>query len=368
MSAPRRILQVMAGAPHGGAEMAFVDMCIAMKEAGQHVAVVTRANDLRVPMLERAGIVVHCLPFGGAPDIWTTLRMRRIIRDFHPDIVQTWMSRAAQKTPRWTPSMKIPRYFVVSRLGGYYKVPHFRHTDYFTTITPDIKRFLVDSGIDPARIRHINNFAETEDAATPASRAAENTPEGVPLLLALGRLHKAKGFDTLLHAIVQVPEAHLWIAGEGPLRGELVALCQSLGLDGRVRFLGWRDDRAALLQACDICVFPSRYEPFGTVFVQAWAQSVPVVAAASDGPRQYIRDGVDGLMVPIDDPAALAAAICRALADPALCRDMVANGLTRYREEFTKTRTIAQYLDFYDQILTARIPGEIASGAFPVTQ
>jgi glycosyltransferase involved in cell wall biosynthesis len=351
---PLRLLQVMAGAAHGGAEMAFVDMCVALKEAGQTVEVVTRANDLRVPMLQQAGIRVHALSFGGALDLWTMRRMKKIIREFKPDIVQTWMSRAAQKTPRWTPSMGIPRYFVVSRLGGYYKITHFPQTDFFCAITPDIRRFLIDGGIAPDKVLHINNFAETENAAAPASRAAENTPDNAKLIVALGRLHPSKAYDTLMRALVDVPGVYLWIAGEGPQRAELEALRTALDLDDRVRFLGWRDDRAALLKAADLCVFPSRYEPFGTVFVQAWAQKIPLVTTASDGPRQYVQNGSDGLMVAVDDIPALAAAITRGLQDETLRRTMVDNGYGRYLKEFTKDQTIRQYLAFYRQMLVQR--------------
>lgn len=341
----------MAGAAHGGAEMAFIDMCLALKEAGQIVEVVTRANDLRVPMLQQAGIGVHCLPFGGKFDFWTMRRMKKIIRDFQPDIVQTWMSRAAQKTPRWSASMGIPRYVVLSRLGGYYKTSHFPQTDFFTTITPDIRRYLIDKGISPDKIQHINNFAETESAEHPASRAAEQTPEHAKLILALGRLHPSKAYDTLMRALESVPGVYLWIAGEGPQRAALESLRNALGLEDRVRFLGWRDDRAALLKASDLCVFPSRYEPFGTVFVQAWAQKVPLVTTASDGPRQYVQDGSDGLMVPVDDVSALAAAITRALNDEPLRQKMIENGYERYRQEFTREQVVRQYLVCYRRAL-----------------
>jgi glycosyltransferase involved in cell wall biosynthesis len=354
----------MAGAPHGGAEMAFVDMCLALNEAGQEVEAVTRPNDLRVSMLRKAGLKVHLLPFGGMLDLATMRDMKRIIHDFRPRIVQTWMSRAAQKTPAWSSAMGIPPYLVVSRLGGYYKLRHFRQTAYFTAITPDIRRFLIDNGIAEDHIRHINNFAETEIAHAPASRAKENTPENAPVLLSLGRLHPSKAFDTLLKALADLPGVWLWIAGEGPMRQELESLCARLGLNDRVRFLGWRDDRAALLQACDLCVFPSRYEPFGTVFVQAWSQCVPVVSTMSDGPRQYIRDGEDGLLAPIDDVAALASAIRRGLQDDALRARMVENGYRRYRDEFTKENTVAQYLDYYQNILDR----EFASGPDSMTK
>ena len=346
-----KILQVMAGARRGGAETAFADMCLALREAGQDVTVVTRPHMPQRGQLEQAGIPVHTLPFGGMIDVYTRWRLQRIIRAVQPAIVQTWMSRAAQKTPRWRPAMKIPRYLVVSRLGGYYKIRNFKSADYFTTITPMIRDYLIAGGIDGGRVRHINNFAETEETVTPIRRADVATPESATLVLGLGRLHPTKAFDTLIRAIAQTPDMHLWIAGEGPERGALEKLIQKLNVPDRVKLLGWRNDRAALLQAADLCTFTSRYEPFGTVFVQAWAQRTPLIVSNADGPRQFVRDGEDGLMVPIDDVQALTAALQRLAADKDLQARLTENGHRRYQQEFTREKTVAAYLDFYREIL-----------------
>lgn len=343
------ILHIMAGAAHGGAETACIDMVLAMREAGSDVALVTRKNP-RNDRLIAAGIPVYTLPFGGVIDLYTPFALRRIIRTVKPRIVQTWMSRAAAKTPRWKPSMAIPKYKVVSRLGGYYTLKYFGNTDFFTTITPLIKTHLEEKGVAPNKVRHINNFAETEQASIPASRADAGIPEGVPLLLGLGRLHPSKAFDVLIKAVAELPGVYAWVAGEGPQRAELQELIQSLDVGDRVKLLGWRDDRAALFQSSDICVFCSRYEPFGTVFVQSWAQKVPVIVADSDGPRQFVRDGEDGLVVSKDDVGALKTAIESVLADKALQRKFVKNGLSRYEKEFTKAAAVKAYLDLYKEI------------------
>lgn len=345
-----KILQVMAGARHGGAETAFVDMCIALHEAGETVEVVTRANDERVPRLESAGITVHTLPFGGKIDVFTAWHMNKIIKNFQPDIVQSWMSRASAHVLRWKKSMNIPRYLVVSRLGGYYKLKYFRATDYFTTITPDIKLYLEREGVPGDTIRHINNFAETEDAPEAINRSDHDTPDDAPLLLGLGRLHEAKAFDTLIRATAAIAEAHLWIAGEGPQRAELEKLIEDLDMGARVKLLGWRSDRAALFQAADICVFSSRYEPFGTVFVQAWAQKTPLVTTTADGPRQFVKDGEDGLIVEVDDVDAMAEAIKQLINNKELADKLVENGYGRYKNEFTKERCVQAYLEYYHEI------------------
>lgn len=341
-----RIMQVMAGAEHGGAETAFVDMCLAMREAGFDQHVVTRANDLRVPQLRAAGLTVDCLPFGGALDIYTPWQMKKIIAQFKPQIVQTWMARAAWKTPADPKS-----YRKVSRLGGYYNLKYFRTTDEFTTITPDIRDYLMKAGISPERVRHINNFAETEAVDKPVSKRELNTPDNAIAVLALGRLHVSKALDVLIKAVENLHNVHLWIAGEGDLRTELAKVAYDAGVETRVHFLGWRADRAALLQACDICVFPSRYEPFGTVFVQAWANHTPVICSRADGPRQFVRDGEDGLLFDIDDIAGLTASLKKLIADPGLQDKLAANGYERYLGEFTKEKTVQAYRNFYAEIL-----------------
>ncbi len=344
-----RILQVLAGAPHGGAETAFVDMCIAMHDAGQVIEVVTRANEGRVPRLRAAGITVHTLPFGGVVDVYTPFALRRIVRQFKPDIMQSWMSRASQKVTRWKASMNIPPYLIVSRLGGYYKIKNFKNTDYFAVITPDLKRYLVeDCGVADDKVRHINNFAETETFKTVVDRSEYGVPEGAKLCLGLGRLHSSKAFDTLIRAVAALPDVHLWIAGEGPDRADLEDLIRDLKVESRMKLLGWRDDRAALFDAADICVFSSRYEPFGTVFVQAWAQKTSLVTTDSDGPRQFVRHEEDGLLTPIDDVTAMSASIARVISDDALRNKMVENGYNRYLQGFTKEKTVQEYIDYFE--------------------
>ena len=169
-------------------------------------------------------------------------------------------------------------------------------------------------------------------------------------MLALGRLHPNKGFDVLIAALQQVPDAYLWIAGDGPLLGALERQAARLGVISRLRFLGWRDDVAALFAAADLFVCPSRHEPLGNVVIEAWAQGNPVVATAAQGPRQLIVDGENGLLCPIDDPAALAACLGRALAEPGMAGHLAAAGQASYRQYFTEASVVAQYLDFFQRV------------------
>lgn len=342
-----KILQVMAGAEQGGAETAFVDTCIALKGAGLEIEVAARNNSARSPKLEKADIKIHSLPFGGAIDVYTPWKLKQIIKDFDPVIVQTWMSRGSLKTP---PSAD-KRYLKVSRLGGYYNLKYYKTTDYFIANTPDIRSYLLREGVENSRAVHINNFAPSETPVTKLSKTDLNTPEEAVVVLALARLHENKALDILIKSVVGLPEIHVWIAGEGPLREELQALARELNISNRIHFLGWRDDRPALMEACDIVCVPSRHEPFGNVFVQAWSNKVPLVTSNSEGPSQYVHDGEDGLVFAVDDVDGLKGALSRLSADKNLQQKLSENGYQRYLGEFTRERTVEAYLKFYADIL-----------------
>lgn len=349
-----RVMQVMAGGAHGGAETFFVDLVCALHRAGLAQRAVIRRNPERSGILRASGVGVAELRFGGAVDFLTKPALRREIASFRPDIVQTWMVRATKACPGGS-------FIHVGWLGGYYKPARFRACDQVVGVTPDIARHMRDAGWPARRAHYLPTFAVAEPAA-PRRRAEYGTPDDVPLLLALGRLHVKKAFDVLLKALCAAPRAWLWIAGEGELRAQLERLARELGVAQRVRFLGWRHDREALLATADICVFPSRYEPFGTVTVEAWASGTPLVAAASAGPASMIRDGEDGLLVPVDDAEALAAAINRLIAEPDLGERLAEAGRRRYEAEFTEAACVRRYIAFYES-LTAQRPAASAMTA-----
>jgi hypothetical protein len=164
-------------------------------------------------------------------------------------------------------------------------------------------------------------------------------------------MHHVKGVDTMLHALTRVPNAYLWIAGEGPAKAKYQALATRLGLDLRVRFLGWRNDRKALLQACDVCVLPSRYEPFGTVIIEAWAMTKPLVATAAAGARQYVTDGVTGVLCPIEDADALAECLRRVLGDAALRQTIAEAGHAAFEKDFTREIVVDRLCASYQRCI-----------------
>ncbi|MBT3532420.1 MAG: glycosyltransferase family 4 protein, partial [Rhodospirillaceae bacterium] len=108
---------------------------------------------------------------------------------------------------------------------------------------------------------------------------------------------------------------------------------------------------AALYEAADLVVCPSRIEPLGNVVLEAWARQRPIVAAAAQGPVELIRDGENGLLVPMEDVDAMAAAINRILSDPDTARNLVRAGYDNYSASYSEAVVVRRYLDFFDAVI-----------------
>jgi glycosyltransferase involved in cell wall biosynthesis len=329
------VLQLLGSAGDGGAETYFLSLVEAMADDGLEQACAIRPHAARQARLEALNIPVIAPPFGGPIDFSTRGRVAAFAKAQEARALIAWMSRAA----RFSPAGPWGR---IGRLGGYYDLKYYRGFDALVANTRHIQAWMIAQGWPAERALYIPNFAEP-GAEPAASRALLDTPADAPLFLALGRLHPSKAHDVSLKALARLPEAYLWIAGSGPLEGELKALAQQLGVAGRVRFLGWRDDASALYRAADACLFPSRFEPLGNVVIQAWAHGLPIVAAASQGPADLIADQADGLLVAVDDDEALARAARRLIQEPGLGARLAQAGAERVTQAFSRARVLAEW-------------------------
>jgi glycosyltransferase involved in cell wall biosynthesis len=146
-------------------------------------------------------------------------------------------------------------------------------------------------------------------------------------VVSFGRLGPQKGFDVLLRAFAAVSPAHpdweLAIFGAGPDLESLRALAGDLGLQGRIRFPGRVKDPHAVMRCAGLYVLSSRFEGFPNALCEAMACGMPVIATdCPTGPREIITDGVDGLLVPNEDAAAMASAMDRLMGDEALRKEL----------------------------------------------
>ncbi|MDP1724083.1 MAG: glycosyltransferase [Alphaproteobacteria bacterium] len=341
-----RILGALAGGAHGGAETFYTRLMIALHESGIQTHAILRLFDARIEQFKEKNLPYTAAPFGGLFDFQTKRIFKEQIKKIDPQIVLTFMNRATVKCPR----SKNDNFVQLARLGGYYNLKYYKKADYLIALTHDIYDYIIQNGWPKEKVHYLPNFA-VQIPGTPINRQDLDTPDDVPLLVTLARLHDAKAIDVLLHAMTQVKDAYLWIAGEGPLRQELESLMNSLGLQNRVRFLGWRQDIPDLIATSDMVVFPSRYEPHGTVVLEAWMHERPLIAAASKGPAGLVNDGENGLLVPINDADSLAKAIQKVLNSSELAANLVIQGKETYTKHHSQKAVLSQYTEFFQKVV-----------------
>jgi glycosyltransferase involved in cell wall biosynthesis len=342
-----RIAHIMAGAPDGGAELFYERMVMAQAGTGETILPVIRTDAARAARLRASGLDPVQLRFGGSVDLLTRPRLARVLRAFQPDIAMTWMSRASMHAPRGP-------WVLIGRLGGYYDPKYYRACDHLVGNTHGIVGWLRSQGIPKNHTHYLPNFVDDFASTAPADRAAMGIPSDAPMLLGLGRLHRDKGFDIALRALAHVPGAHLAIAGSGPEEAALRVLAAELGVADRAHFLGWRRDAGALLAACDIFVCSSRGEPLGNMVLEAWSARRPVVALAALGPAELIEQDRTGIVTPLEDDAALAAALTRVLADPGLADGLANSGRERYERDFMQASVLTTWHHLFQQLIAAK--------------
>ena len=330
-----RVAQLMAGAPAGGAELFFERLSHALAEADEVLPIIRR-NAARADRLRAGGMAPMEMRYGWG----TRWRLRRALRAFAPRVAVAWMGRAASLAPAGD-------WVLVGRLGGTYDLRRFAHCDHLVGNTRGMVDWITAQGFPGHRVHLLENFTPDMAGATPAVLPV---PAGAPVVLAMGRLHRAKAFDVLIAALVRLPAVHAVVAGDGPERDALTALAQRAGVLGRFHLLGWRTDTAALLAASDLLVCPSREEPLGNVVLEAFSAHKPVVAAMAAGPMELIEPGRTGVLVALESGIALAAGIEAVLGNPAMAAAMTRAGRARWENDFAPSPVTAKWRRFLGSV------------------
>ncbi|MGN6815008.1 MAG: glycosyltransferase [Solirubrobacterales bacterium] len=204
------------------------------------------------------------------------------------------------------------------------------------------------------KIEVLYNAVDAERAAVmapPGLREELGGEGGRPLVLTPARLHAQKGHTTLLEAAAQVPNAVFVLAGDGPEREPLEALAQRLGIGDRIRFLGRREEVPLLLAACYLCARPPLPVGSSLAVLAALGAAIPIVSSAIGGTDELIEDGHSGLLVPPGDAEALAAALQRALDEPALRDELAARARERVEDGLRREQVGSRVMKVYRELL-----------------
>jgi glycosyltransferase involved in cell wall biosynthesis len=326
----------------GGAERFFVNLVNALHDRGVEQRMLIRPDRSWRREIEACGPIEEGIFRRiSLSRFLLSWRMRRILKEFQPDVIMSWQLRASRFMPDYQKARRI------SRLGDYPEhLGYYTNVETLVCITPDIAAKVRALGWTRG-VEVIPNFTRAV-AAAPMPRTDMQTPADAFVVVGMGRFVKRKGFDTLLRSMVNLQGAYLWLLGDGPERDNLVALARELGIEERVRFPGWQTNAYAYLAAADAFAITSLHEPLGNVCFEGWGAGVPTVSSRAEGPSWVMTDGQDALMVDCGDAEGLTAALRRVREDADLRQRLVQGGHDTLANRFSEEAISSAYLRLFE--------------------
>jgi glycosyltransferase involved in cell wall biosynthesis len=347
----------------GGVKSWTLSVAAGLRRRGHRIRIVLRPGTEYAAACREAGLDVRLLRFGPDWNPFAVAALHREFRDTGADLVLTNVSKDNRTAGPAARLLGIP---VVQRIGGpgditdrfQVRAEHARFVTHAITpavfIKDHIGRFpwmdaarrvsVVHNGVDVERFR--------PGVARGALRAALGVRPGVPLLITTSQLTAIKGHRFLLEALAALetrPAPVAVLVGTGAQADALASRARDLGVDGRVRFLGFRRDLPELLDEAAIAVQPSLQEGFPNSVIEFMAAGKPIVASRLAGIPEAVEDGVHGVLVPPGDAGALARALGRLLGDAEAAREMGAAARRRAVERFSEPAM----LDGVESVLTS---------------
>lgn len=369
-SRPRRVVYFTDAIAFGGAEQALLILLAGLDRHRWQPVLLYHPESALAPLVARArelGVALAPVPrWNGWGALWRVPGLATRLRQLRPAVFHAnlWWPLACRQGIAAAAIARVPAIVATEHL--FIDVPWRRSIAVQRLLSGAVGRYLAvsrsvatrlrtDLRIPPGKIRVIPNGVDAAQIARPFDpllRATLTRGADRPVILTLARLNPQKGLRYLLEAAAQVPEACFVVAGEGDERAALEAGAAALGLDGRFRLLGQRDDVPELLASCDMVVLPSLFEGLPLAVLEGMAAGRPVVATDVDGVGEAISDGETGLLVPPAQPASLARAIRRLLADAELGVRLATAARARVRDHFSAEAMVAGVCETYEQLLT----------------
>ena len=228
-------------------------------------------------------------------------------------------------------------------------------------VRDDIIRY---DGVDPSRVVVIPNGVDPGRFDIPVTRVEAREKLGIPtgrfLVGTVGRLEEQKGLQYLLEAIRILrgggKEAFLLVVGSGREEARLQEQASRDGIGDAVFFLGARRDVAELYRAMDVFALSSLWEGGPITLIEAMASGLPVVATPVGIVPEVVRDGVNGFLVPLRDPAMLAEALWRVREDPAMAEAVGREGRVTVRDRYTHRHLAEKVMAVYEEVLSGNPP------------
>jgi glycosyltransferase involved in cell wall biosynthesis len=354
-----RVLLVDTAREWRGGQSQILLTAQGLRSRGHAVALACRAGGVLEARARQAGLEVQGFAFRGDLSPRALLPLVALVRRFSAEVLQLNDPHAAFCG------------FLAARLAGRGRTIATRRVDFHLrgalsrlkyaradrviAVSRAIATILEQDGLARQRIRLVH---EGVPDRTPRDGDDPLRQLGVPgdalVIGNVAALTPHKDHATLLAALPEVfariPRAHVLIFGEGELRPALEAQAGALGLGARCTFAGFRSDLDSLVPRFDVFCLSSRWEGLGTSLLDAMAFARPIVATAAGGIPEAVADGINGRLVPVQDPKALATALIELLDDAAQRQALGRAGRERYLGHFTADRMVEETLAVYREV------------------
>jgi glycosyltransferase involved in cell wall biosynthesis len=305
--------------------------------------------------------------FGESSTTWRFFRsLRRTIREFHPDLIHTWLYSANFWGRLAGRSLGLRRLIASERsistpypLGARVAERLLRCTTWTANSQACAQRVRGFLGVPAHRMNVLYNAVELPDRNVQADRIEVRKELGLGpeqrLVLMVGRLTGLKDYPTLFRAARRVcdgePRVTFLCAGHGELETALRQELARRTLTDRVRLLGLRQDIPRLLSAADVFCLSSRFEGFPNAVAEAMAAGLPVICTRFEGVGEVVQDGGTGLLVGVGDDEALARKVLELLADTGARERLGRSAREWVRENLSWDRLLRQMDELYQQVL-----------------
>ncbi|TME90680.1 MAG: glycosyltransferase [Chloroflexi bacterium] len=359
----RTILHLSSSSGPGGAETVVASVASGLNPSRYRSLVCLFRDGWLRHHCEQLGLETHIIPINGMLDFAWLQQFHRLLRERRVSLIHAHEFGA---NTYGTLAGRLARVPVVATVHGrgYYADRGHRRLAYravsraaaMVVVSEEVKRFVVErTGASARRVRVVYNGIRTAGSVPQEIQASLRADLGISdeerVVAAVGSLYLLDAAPSVLGAC---PPTVFLVAGRGEREAALRAQARSLGIDARVRFLGFRQDIPALLAMCDVFVQPSLSEGLSIAILEAMAAARPVVATRVGGNPELVVDGETGLLVEAADAKGLASAMIRILRDPAEARRFGNNGLSRGSTRFTAAAMVREYEAIYDTAL--RLP------------
>jgi glycosyltransferase involved in cell wall biosynthesis len=368
------VLNIIDTGGPGGAETVFLHTSASLDSDRFHSTAVVSREGWLAGQLRQAGVEPEILPARGSFNIRYLLALLRLVRRRNIHVVLAHLYGSAIYASLVGMISRVPVVVILhgqtdvsrsSRLAAAKAWVVRKGARKVIFVSENLRRDLCDAlplGADQHLV--IPNGVDTSAFAPRRDRGFRRSlgiKDSDILVGAVGNIRAPKDYGTLLRAAAILcnanPNYRFLVCGEGSgsLYNELLALKTDLQLANNVSFLGLRNDVANVMNNLDVYVLSSTTEGFSIACVEAMACGVPVVATRSGGPQLIIEDNTSGLLVPVSDPQALAAAIRRVGENPTLAARLAEGGLQRVRSQYALPVMLRAYEDTLSTVMESRL-------------